>query len=105
MHRPASTLNMETIRLDIAGRVYPLSVPESEVNGLKRAAEDVSAQVERFREQYQVQDRGDLLAMTALQFATRSATPKEAPPTVISDENEIRLTDLLARMDAALSGS
>lgn len=96
---------METIRLDIAGRVYPLSVPESEVDGLKRAAADVSEQVNRFREQYQVQDRGDLLAMTALQFATRSAAPKKAPPTAISDENERRLTDLLARMDAALSGS
>mgnify|MGYP003740628359 CR=1 FL=1 len=103
MHRPASTLNMETIRLDIAGRTYPLSVPESEADGLKRAAEAVSSQVDRFREQYQVQDRGDLLAMTALHFATRKPAPNEAPS--ISDENERRLTDLLARMDAALSGS
>ena len=100
---------METIRLNIAGRVYPLSVPAEEADGLQKAAEAVSAQVDRFREQYQVQDRGDLLAMTALQFASRPAASQaaatEVAPVPISDDNARRLDDLLARIDAALSGS
>mgnify|MGYP000476819498 CR=1 FL=1 len=96
---------METIRLNIAGRVYPLSVPAEEAEGLRAAAEAVSTQVEAFREQYQVQDRGDLLAMTALQLASRPHEPQVAAPAGISEENERRLNDLLARMDAALSGS
>ena len=61
--------------------------------------------VQAFREQYQVQDRGDLLAMTALQLASRPHEPQVAAPAGISEENERRLNDLLARMDAALSGS
>jgi cell division protein ZapA len=96
---------METIRLNIAGRVYPLSVPAEEAEGLRAAAEAVSHQVEAFRKQYQVQDRGDLLAMTALQFATRPAEHQAAETAAISEENERRLNDLLARMDAALTGS
>ena len=96
---------METIRLDIAGRVYPLSVPDKEVEGLKQAALAVTQQVDRFREQYQVQDRGDLLAMTALQFASRTQVPKEAAPSPVSEENEHRLNDLISRMEAALTGS
>jgi cell division protein ZapA len=94
---------METIRLDIAGRTYPLSVPEQEVEGLKQAAEAVCDQVDRFREQYHVQDRGDLLAMTALQFASRTA--QHPAPAPLSAETDHRLHDLLARMDAALTGS
>ena len=94
---------METLRLNIAGRVYPLSVPAEEADGLRAAADAVSQQVEKFREQYQVQDRGDLLAMTALQLAAKPATP--TAPTALSAENERRLEDLLARLDLALSGS
>ena len=98
---------METIRLNIAGRVYPLTVPAAEAADLQAAASAVSRQVEQFREQYQVQDRGDLLAMTALQFASRPAPAEtvETPAIPISEENSRRLDDLLTRVDAALTES
>ena len=50
---------MENIRIEIAGREYPLSIQSSEVTNVKAAADKVSAQVEVFRKQFSVEDRID----------------------------------------------
>ena len=63
---------METVRLNIAGREYPLRAPGSEVENLRRAAATINNQFDAFKAQFNVEDPVDLLAMTALHLATES---------------------------------
>ena len=58
---------METVRLNIAGREYPLRAPASEVENLRRAAATINDQFDAFKAQFNVEDPG-LLAMTALHW-------------------------------------
>jgi cell division protein ZapA len=97
---------METIHIDIAGRTYPLTVASEEAALLKRAGEMVAQQMESFRSQYGVEDRVDLLAMTALQFASvATTTPPSgagAPQEVWPAEQRQEIEQLLARVQTAL---
>ena len=67
---------METVNVHIAGRDYPLQAPASQVARLKQAAEEVNKQFIAFKEQFAVEDAVDLLAMTALHFASEDAVHK-----------------------------
>lgn len=82
MHRNLGIL-METVRLNIAGREYPLRAPASEVENLRRAAAAINDQFDAFKAQFNVEDPVDLLAMTALHLATegQAKKPVTAVPT------------------------
>lgn len=93
---------METIQLHIAGRNYPLKAPAQEVPNLERAAASINQQCAAFKEQFQVNDPVDLLAMTALQLASdRPAASAERTPEV-SNESLDRMHRLHHRIQAAL---
>jgi len=64
---------MQKIKLTIADRVYPLSVPEGEEAILREAAKSINAMVEHFEKNYAVKDKQDVLAMCALQVAVQGA--------------------------------
>ena len=68
---------METVNVNIAGRDYPLKAPASQVERLKKAADDVNQQFSTFKEQFAVEDALDLLAITALHFPSEDAVHKE----------------------------
>ena len=70
---------METIHINIAGRNYPLSIPSSEKTQVSAAAAIVNDQVEKFRKQFEVEDSIDLLAMTALQLASKNKAEHPMP--------------------------
>lgn len=60
-----------SIKVTIAGRVYPLSVKENEEENIRKAAIEINDMIKEYEQNYAVKDRQDLLAMCALQFATR----------------------------------
>lgn len=62
-----------SIKVVVAGRSYPLSVNESEQAKVLKAAEDINRSIKMLQDNYAVKDMQDLLAMTALQLATRPA--------------------------------
>lgn len=64
---------MQKIKLRIADRVYPLSVPEGDEAILREAAKSINAMVEHFEKNYAVKDKQDVLAMCALQVAVQIA--------------------------------
>jgi cell division protein ZapA len=64
---------MQKIKLSIADRVYPLSVPEGEEAILREAAKSINAMVEHFEKNYAVKDKQDVLAMCALQLAVQAS--------------------------------
>ena len=60
------------INLVIAGRTYPLSVNSTqEEEGMRKAATKINELIARYEQNYAVSDKQDVLAMSALQFASK----------------------------------
>ncbi len=105
-------MSQETINIEIAGRSYPLTVSLEEVDGIISAAEEIDAMIAKLKSQFAVQDRNDLLAMTALQLSLKiqelnSGTSKSVPDQSSDNkEEDIKLAasveDLLQRLNSAM---
>ena len=59
------------IKLSIAERVYPLTIEPSQEEGLRKAAKHIAQLAKKFEQSYAVRDKQDVLAMCALQFASK----------------------------------
>ena len=59
------------IKLNIADRVYPLTVDMSQEEGLRNASKKIDLMIKQFEESYAVRDKQDVLAMCTLQFASQ----------------------------------
>lgn len=91
-------MNKIKVNVIIAGRTYPLIVQnEQEEEGMRKAAKSINDLILSFEESYAVADKQDVLAMCALQFASKLAIKniKESDQSnkTISKINE--LTNLL----------
>ena len=51
--------------------MYPLSIESHQEEGLRRAAKNIEVMIKQFEQSYSVQDKQDVLAMCALQFASQ----------------------------------
>ena len=66
---------MEKLKINIviAGRTYPLSVNNTkEEEGMRKAATAINKLITKYEQNYAVSDKQDVLAMCALQFASKS---------------------------------
>lgn len=59
------------IKLSIADRVYPLTIDPKQEEGLRKAAKNIDSLAKKFEQNYAVRDKQDVLAMCALQFASK----------------------------------
>ena len=60
------------IKVTIGDRVYPLTIKsEGEEEGIRKAVKKINDLIKKFEENYEVRDKQDVLAMCALQFASR----------------------------------
>ncbi len=60
------------INIVIAGRTYPLSVNTTqEEEGMRKAALAINQLIAKYEQNYAVSDKQDVLAMCALQFASK----------------------------------
>ena len=59
------------IKLTIADRVYPLTIDPGQEEGLRKAAKHIENLIKQFEQNYAVRDKQDVLAMCALQFASK----------------------------------
>ncbi len=60
------------INVVIAGRSYPLSVNNTnEEEGMRKAATAINKLISMYEQNYAVSDKQDVLAMCALQFASK----------------------------------
>ncbi|HMW96977.1 MAG TPA: cell division protein ZapA [Flavobacteriales bacterium] len=65
-------MNETSIRIELAGRAYPLTVlPEEEAN-IRKAAAEINGSIARLKASYPMTDKQDLLAMAALEVTTRA---------------------------------
>tara|TARA_B110000503_G_scaffold126334_1_gene194831 strand:- start:167 stop:451 length:285 start_codon:yes stop_codon:yes gene_type:complete len=75
-----------SIKVVVAGRTYPLSVSQDEKEKVINAAADINKAINLLKDNYAVKDMQDLLAMTALQLAS-----KENNQTSTKDDKSILL--------------
>ncbi len=65
-------MNKLKINIVIAGRTYPLSVKNTkEEEAMRKAAKAINKLITLYEQNYAVSDKQDVLAMSALQFASK----------------------------------
>ena len=77
-----------SLKVVVAGRTYPLSVNENEVEKVNAAAENINKAIESLQKNYAVKDMRDLLAMSALQLATKSNNTTSTETITVKDDSE-----------------
>ncbi|MBL4653519.1 MAG: cell division protein ZapA [Flavobacteriales bacterium] len=60
-----------SIKVTIADRSYPLTIKREEEEGIRKAASMINENVNDLLSKYAVKDKQDLIAMTALQYASK----------------------------------
>lgn len=65
-----------SLKVEIAGRTYPLTVQEGEDVKVLKAAEDINKAIALLRDNYAVSDTQDLLAMSTLQMMMKGSSTK-----------------------------
>lgn len=89
-----------SLKVVVAGRTYPLSVDESEEQRVLKSANDINKAIKLLQDNYAVKDMQDLLAMTALQLASKSdSTKSEGVDLSIVKEIEDKLQSLSDELD------
>jgi cell division protein ZapA len=89
-----------SLKVVVAGRTYPLSVNESEEQRVLKAAEDINKSIQMLKDNYAVRDVQDLLAMTALQLASKSESPKTEAPKSGGEAATSKLTDFQQKLES-----
>ena len=100
MHKPSKEVIMSKLSLKIvvAGRTYPLTVNEGEDIKIIKAADDINRAIKMLQENYAVKDMQDLLAMTALQLATKNSVTQNSTSEIEQVEN--KLENLLKNLNS-----
>jgi cell division protein ZapA (FtsZ GTPase activity inhibitor) len=91
----------KSVTITIAGRTYPIKVDSAEEAFVHDAADRINKRVSQLETGFVVKDKQDLLALTALQFATQYL---EAQTKIVDDKDGIiaRLTEVDDLLDAHL---
>ncbi|HLG02158.1 MAG TPA: cell division protein ZapA [Bacteroidia bacterium] len=94
----------KSVKINIAGRTYPITVETREETFVQDAAKRINERVSELEARFSVKDKQDLLAMTALQFATQYL---EAQTKVIDDKDGLLATlqEVDSLIDAQLDRS
>jgi len=89
-----------SLKVVVAGRTYPLSVEENEVQKVEAAAKEINKAIKLLQNNYAVKDMQDLLAMTALQLAVKESKNTPEPSKPDYSDIEDRLSDLIQDLEA-----
>lgn len=91
-----------SIKVDVAGRTYPLSVDEGEKEGVLDAAEKINKAIQSLKKNYAVTDMHDLLAMASLQLIAKKDALNNNENSQVVDQIEIDLKKLTDEIDEAI---
>ena len=91
-------MDVRSIRVELAGRAYPLTIQASEEANVRGAVEEINESIARLKANYPLTDKQDLLAMAALEVTVRalnsSTTRQEADVDATLGAIERMLADL-----------
>jgi cell division protein ZapA (FtsZ GTPase activity inhibitor) len=91
-------MNETSIRIELAGRAYPLTVHPEEEENIRKAAAEINESIARLKASYPMTDKQDLLAMAAMEVTTRALN--QAKPQVHAEDEEalVELERLLSEV-------
>lgn len=72
------------ITINIAGRNYPLQVPSTDEETLRKVGKNIEGMIKDFEQNFEVKDKQDALAMCALKMGTNAEFYR------ITNENNIK---------------
>lgn len=81
-----NTMEERSIRIELAGRAYPLTIHPDEEANIRAAAQEINESIARLKKSYPLTDKQDLLAMAALEVTTRALNTATPPPSSIDKE-------------------
>lgn len=90
-----------SIKVNIANRVYPLSVQRDEEEEVRKAAAYINERLKALEANFAVKDKLDLIAMLALELTLEKGHGKEE---LVNDKIATRINDLITRIDEQLVG-
>lgn len=93
-----------SIKVAIAGRVYPITVKHEDEERIRKSARMIDEKIREYEMTYSVRDKQDLLAMSALQFAAQ-ALESEEKATFLNNAAEVQLMELNNLLDSCLAKS
>jgi cell division protein ZapA len=89
-----------SIKIKIVSREYPLTIKAEEEELVRKAAELINQQVSEYEKNYSVNNKQDLLAMSALQLATQVVKTQQSAATSELNSN---LTNQLIEIERYVS--
>ena len=89
-----------SIKVNIANRVYPLSVKLEEEEEVRKAAAYINQRLKELEGSFGVKDKLDLLAMLAIELTTEKGHGAEE---LASEKAETQIHSLIERIDTALA--
>ena len=87
------------IKVSIADRVYPMTIFPEQEESLRLAAQKINKAIKHFEDNYAVKDKQDVLAMSALQFASK-IEQMQIDKTDTHSETRQRLIDLSEKLES-----
>ena len=91
-------MEMRRITINIAGRNYPLNVPATEEETLRRVGKQIETMIREFEANFDVKDKQDALAMCALKLGANAEVHQLNNEKIVQNTNE-RLTRLNQLLD------
>jgi cell division protein ZapA len=79
----------QSIKIILAGRTYPLSINDHEEERVRAAVDSINKNIKLLQDNYAVKDMQDLLAMTALQLATKEGKDSEQATAPSTDQRQL----------------
>ncbi|MCB0774548.1 MAG: cell division protein ZapA [Flavobacteriales bacterium] len=94
-----NTTEERSIRIELAGRAYPLTIHVDEEENIRAAAREINESMGRLKASYPLTDKQDLLAMAALEVTTRALNLARPPAAGIEEQVLKELDGLLKDLD------
>ena len=95
----ADTMEERSIRIELAGRAYPLTIHPDEEENIRLAAQEINESISRLKASYPLTDKQDLLAMAALEITTRALNMTKTRAASMDKEVLDELERLLNELD------
>ncbi len=94
-------MEMRRITINIAGRNYPLNVPATEEETLRKVGKQIEMMIREFEANFDVKDKQDALAMCALKLGANAEVQQLNSDKIIKNSNErlIQISDLLDQVE------
>jgi cell division protein ZapA len=94
-------MEMRRITINIAGRNYPLNVPATEEETLRKVGKQIETMIREFEANFDVKDKQDALAMCALKLGANAEVQQLNSDKIIKNSNErlVQVSQLLDQLE------